>query len=99
MLLLLFLAGCAGADRALVYAPPPGRPTANLALGRTPDETWLAEAQAYRTTWPAVDGGYIFDDISTYSELIYDDQSFYDTRYGGGYTRAAVSARRGVLVR
>lgn len=98
-MLLVSLAGCANVGGPAVYAPEPDRPVANLALGPSRDHTWLAEAHAYRSSWPAVRSGYVFDDISTYTELIYDDQSFYDARYGGGYTRAAVSVRSGVLIR
>jgi hypothetical protein len=70
-----------------------------LALGPARHDTWLAESYAYRSSWPSVRVGYTFDDVSTFSEVIYDDQSFYDWRYGGGYTRESVSVRTGVVVR
>ena len=42
--------------------------------------------------------GYRFDDRSYHTEVIYDDQAFYE-RLGGGYFRAAETIRTGVLVR
>ena len=98
-ILLLMLAGCAARPRVAVYAPAPGQPTANLVLGPTRDHTFLAEVYSYRSSWPSVQSGYLFDDVSTFSEVIYDDQSYYDGFYGGGFTREAVSVRSGVLVR
>lgn len=95
--LLLTSAGCARGGG--VYAPGPGYPVANLALGPSRDHTRLAEAHAYRSSWPAVKLGYHFDDVSTYTEVIYDDQSYYDGLHGGGFTREAVSVRTGVMVR
>jgi hypothetical protein len=96
-ILLLTLTGCAATNGLVVYAP--GRPVANLALGPSRDHTLVAEAYAYRSSWPSVQSGYVFDDISTYTEVIYDDQSFYDRRDGGGFTREAISVRTGVLIR
>lgn len=96
---MLTLAGCARSSGPVVYAPGPDRPAANLVLGPSPEHTWLAETFAYRSSWPSVESGYSFDDVSTYTEVIYDDQSFYDTPLDGGYTHAAVSVRTGVLIR
>ena len=98
-LLLLLLVGCGTRNSVVVYGPVQGQRAANLLLGPSPDHTRLAELHAYRSSWPSVSSGYLFDDVSTYTEVIYDDQSFYDWQYGGGYTREAVSVRTGVLVR
>ena len=96
-LLLTTLAGCCAGHGIVVR--PPGGAVANLALGRTGDQAYLSEAYAYRSSWPSVTTGHLFDDVSTFTEVIYDDQSFYDDIEGGGYIRESVSVRTGVLVR
>lgn len=98
ILLCITLAGCAAGPSA-VYVGRPGVAPANLAIGPSTSHTFLSEAFAYRSAWPSVSVGYRFDDVSTYTELIFDDESFYDTGYGSGFTREAVSFRTGVLVR
>ena len=98
-ILLLTLAGCASSNGVVVYAPGPARPAANLALGPLPDHTWLAESFAWRSSWPSVESGYVFDDVSSYTEVIFDDQSYYGGFDGGSFTREAISIRSGVLVR
>jgi hypothetical protein len=98
-ILLLTLTGCAVNNGPTAYTPAPGEPVSNLVLGSSPDQAVLAQLYTYRSSWPSVRMGYIFDDLSTYTEVIYDDQSYYDWRGGGGYTREAVSVRTGVLVR
>jgi len=37
--------------------------------------------------------------VSSYTEVIYDDQSYYGGFDGGSFTREAISIRSGVLVR
>jgi hypothetical protein len=96
---LLLVAGCAGRNDAVRYAPGPQCSSANLAIGPTRDHGWLAEGFAGRSSWPSAPLGYVFDDLSSYTEVIYDDQSYYDGFHGGGYTREAISIRTGVLVR
>jgi len=98
-LLLLAFAGCASRSGPAVYAPGAGRPLTDLALGPSRGHTVLAEMYASRSSWPSAWLGYLFDDVSTYTEVIYDDQSYYDPRGGGGFTREAVSVRTGVLIR
>jgi len=99
-MLLLTLAGCAGTRHVAVYASGPGEPAANLALGPSRDNSLLAEMYTERSSWPSVRSGYLFDDVSTYTEVIYDDQSFYDgALHGGGYTHETMSVRTGVVVR
>ena len=93
----LLLAGCASTPHGTLLCAD-SRP-ANLAIGPMRDQTVLAEAFAYRPSWPAADAGYHFADSASYTEVIYDDQSFYDWRLGGGYTHASVSVRSGVIVR
>jgi hypothetical protein len=97
--LLITLSGCVGGERVAVYAPGPGVSVANLALGPSRDHTFLAETYAYRSSWPSARLGYLFDDVSTYTEVIYDDQSYYSWRGGGSFAREAVSVRSGVLFR
>ncbi len=99
MISLLILAGCAGTNGPSAYAPGSGRLAANLVLGPSRDYAALAEAYAYRSSWPSARSGYVFDDVATYTEVIYDDQSYYDTRDGGGFMREAVSVRTGVWIR
>jgi hypothetical protein len=96
---LLLLAGCAGPHGRGTWSCGPDQPLANLALGPSRDYTVLAETYAYRSSWPSARSGYVFDDVATYTEVIYDDQSYYDTRDGGGFTREAVSVRTGVWIR
>ena len=99
VILALGLVGCSGPDRAVVYATGGPRSPANLALGPLRDHTVLSELHAYRSSWPSVESGYLFDDVSTYTEVLYDDQSYYSPYDGGGFTREAVSVRSGVLYR
>jgi len=98
-ILFLIVTGCAGGNGVVVYAPGPERPPANLVLGPSRDHVYLAESFAQRSSWPSVWSGYVFDDVSSYTEVIYDDQSYYDGFHGGGYTREAISVRTGVIVR
>ena len=91
------LAGCSSDHRGTVLRADTDR--ANLAVGPTRDCTGLAEALAYRRSWPVANAGYHFADAASYTEVIYDDQSFYDWRYGGGYTHESISVRSGVIVR
>ena len=99
VILMLTLAGCSSPDRGLVYvARGPAEP-ANLALGPLHDHTILSELHAYRSSWPSIESGFFFDDVSTYTEVLYDDQSHYSTSDGGGFMREAVSIRRGVMYR
>ena len=98
-ILMLTLTGCANSSGIVTHFPQPGRSAANLAIGPTRDHAWLAESFTYRSAWPSTPAGYIFNDTSSYTEIIYDDQSYYDDGLGGGYMREAISIRSGVLVR
>jgi hypothetical protein len=96
--------GCAGPDRYSVVRPRP-TPSAggvvcapNLALGPSAEHGRLAELFNARLARPSVAVGYRLGDVSYYSELIYDDQTFYD-RYGGGFYREAETFRTGVRLR
>jgi hypothetical protein len=98
-MLLVVLTGCAAKAPLTAYAPR-SRGAADLLLGPTQDHTWLAEAYRGRSSWPSVPSGYIFDDVSSYTEVIYDDQSYYDqVLHGGGYTHETITVRTGVLIR
>ena len=96
---MLTLSGCANSRGIVTHFPQPGHSAANLVIGPTRDHAWLAESFASRSSWPSTPAGYIFNDTSSFTEIIYDDQSFYDDQFGGGYTREAISVRSGVLVR
>ena len=98
-ILTLVLAGCSSPQRATVCVIGASRLPPNLALGPSRDHTILSEMHAYRSSWPSVQSGYLFDDVSTYTEVFYDDQSYYGWRDGGGFMREAVSVRSGVLYR
>ena len=98
VLAVVFLSGCSAAPRAAVCASFRERAPANLVLGPTRDHSAISEAFTTRSAWPSVDSGILFDDVSTYTEIIDDDQSFY-TRDGGSFTQEAVSVRSGTLFR
>ena len=77
------LAGCARSERGVVLsAVPHGEARANLVMARAPETAALATRMSVRSDWPSVDHGYRFDDVTYYSTIRYDEQSFYD-RYGG----------------
>lgn len=82
---------------AVLYSGPQ-RPAGNLALGPNAWDNRFAETQASRSTWPSINHGYRFNEITSYSQTIFDDQSFYD-RLGGGYFQGGQSVRSGVMVR
>lgn len=96
---LLLLSGCAADHGGSVYTAHVNRPIANLVLSRNPDHNWLAEEFTYRSSWPSVENGYRFDDAINYTQIIFDDQSYYDDSGGGGYTRESFSMRSGLIVR
>jgi hypothetical protein len=101
---MLVFSGCAARQPyAVVYGPGkavPGRraPTPNLVLGPSAEHVRIAESFAYRSTWPSVPVGYRVDDVSYGTEVIYDDQAFYD-RIGGGYFRMSETVRTSALLR
>ena len=95
-LLLLTLAGCCCDRRVVVRA---NRPVVNLAIGPTSDHTALSQTYTYRSSWPSAPAGYLFDDLSTYTEVIYDDESYISRFNAGSFNREAVSVRSRVLVR
>ena len=79
------LAGCSSSQRGAVLSAEPGvRPQANLALGPSAQHLRLAELWATRSNWPAVDRGYRQSDVTYYTRVHYDTQSYYD-RYGSLY--------------
>ena len=100
----IILCGCAGRQPVAILPGPEVAGSdgtgslANLALGPSAEHGRIAEMFAYRSSWPAVPIGYRFDDRSYHTEVIYDDQAFYE-RLGGGYFRATETIRTGVLVR
>ncbi len=101
--LTLILAGCAAPPPAVLYhrdllANPLDRATPNLVLGPGADHLHLAQSLPPREPWPSVFTGYRVDETSTYTEIIQDDQFFYDS-LGGVYFRLGEEVRSGVFVR
>lgn len=97
------LFGCASPDRSVVLhantfserldgAPP------NLALGPSAETNLLAEELTVRSSWPSLPTGYVLDDVTEATEVMFDDQSFYD-RLGGSFFRAGQSVRTRVFLR
>ncbi len=89
---LLVLAGCAGPGGVATF-----RPTANVALGPTADHTWLATRIAPRSDWPTVSTGYRLGEVTYYSRIRYDEQSYYN-RFGSLYD-STQSVATGVWLR
>lgn len=85
--------GCASTPRITYVAGG-----ANLALGRTAYETAVALDAPTRGPWGRASTGIRVEDVTTFSEMIYDDQSFFDA-FGGSYYHASFSIREGVQVR
>lgn len=102
LILIVLQSGCTPrASRDFLrgaYIAPRGGSVPNLIMGPHRDRNLLAEEFAGRTDWPSVEGGYEFDRVTHFSEVIYDDQSFYD-RHAGGYSRQSETVRTGVTVR
>lgn len=67
-------------------------------LARSPLLVQIADAFSIRSDWPSTPIGFYFDDISSYSIMNYDDQSFYDEMGGASYW-IAESYRTGSLLR
>lgn len=91
---LAALGGCASSEPRSYVA----HASTNLALGRWPEQSRLAEQFTIRSNWPSVEGGYLFDDVTYFSIQSYDRQSFYD-RLGGEFDRESDTVRTGVLLR
>jgi hypothetical protein len=96
---VLGLGGCAARERGtiLVAPPPDAPPVANLVLGSGPDVVRLGRALSYRSSWPSVAHGFVFDDVSYYADFQLDEQ-YFQNRFDAFY-RSAESVRTGVLVR
>jgi hypothetical protein len=103
-LISILLVGCAAPPSpAVLYRRDPARDiahrrTPNLLLGPSAEHFYIAQTFDYRSDWPSVSNGYHFDEYSTYDEVIYDDQFFYDS-LGGFYFRAGEERRSGSHVR
>jgi hypothetical protein len=92
---VLVLVGCRAAERFSVMGPDlSGTSQTNLALGPSAEHAWLASQLTGRSEWPAVEVGQRFDDVTFYSTVIYDEQSYYD-RFGSLF-RESQSFRSGV---
>lgn len=73
------------------------RATPNLVLAPDADTNAFAAELDRSSDWPSADLGYRFDDVSSYSEILVDNQIAYD-RYGSVF-RSSQNFRTGVLVR
>lgn len=94
----LLVAGCAGTSGYAVVEPRGGVPRqANLALGPTRGHTQVAQQFAARSDWPAAVLGFRSEDITFYTTITYDQQSYND-RYNSFY-RETQSVRTGVWMR
>jgi hypothetical protein len=94
--LALVAAGCAAPRSAPTLQVRSG-PPANLALPGSVQQNVLAARIEREALWPAVDLGYRFDDVSSYAEVLFDNQFGFD-RFGGTF-RSGQNFRSGVLVR
>jgi len=100
----LLLVGCATPPHATVLVAPcvedefARRPIANLALGPRGGLPVEAEWFAQRSDWPSVPSGYVFDQVESFTQFLFDDQSFFD-RLGGSFFAQSESVRTGVVVR
>jgi hypothetical protein len=99
----LLLASCAAPPASVLYhrdllANPLNRATPNLVLGPSRDHLHLAQTLPPREDWPSVFTGYRVDESSSYTEIIQDDQFFYDS-LGGVYFRFGEEVRTGLFVR
>lgn len=101
VILLLSTLGCGSTrSRATVlyqHHADPHRRQPNLALGSARDHGRYAQRFNHRSDWPAVDNGYRYNDISSYTEYLYNEQYDYG-RHGAIYS-GRHSHRSGVLIR
>ena len=98
MFCVVGLAGCQAPPRFAVLsdeAPEPA--SANLVLGRYAETAALAEVVALRSDWPAVERGLRLDDVTFYTNVLYDEQAHYD-RFGGLFY-SVEAVQTGVWVR
>jgi len=96
--ILLLLGGCATSSLSTTALASARPQPANLLLSDSPYVAMLGERFAGRDDWPTTVFGYVVEDVSTFTEFSYDDQSFFD-RFGGGLQHEALSVRSGVVVR
>lgn len=92
------MAGCTGPNGVTVVEPHPrvGRQP-NLALGPSREHARLGQELAVRSDWPAATIGVRGEDVTFYSTIIYDQQSYND-RYNSFYHETQ-TIRTGVLIR
>lgn len=100
---LLLLAGCAqrtGPAYSALHGGPDlsGRLAPNLALGRSPADPLIGQLFNARSAWPAVEHGLRLSEQTYYTDVHFDDQSFYD-RLGGASFNLRTSTRTGVFIR
>ena len=95
LLSTIAMVGCQGAQSVSTVR---WAPSGNLLFSRNADVQVVSEWMTTRATWPAVNNGYQFDDVTTTTTFEYDDQFFQD-RLGGSFLRQSESVRTGVWVR
>lgn len=86
------------AENGAPTAPALAYRTPNLLLGGSAETLEIAQDFAYRSDWPSTPFGYFFDDLSSFTEVVYDDQAFYD-RLGGSFYHHGEQIRTGALLR
>ncbi len=98
LLSILGVAGCQAPPHfAVLGNEGPEGPCANLVLGRSPESAALAEVIEPRADWPTMDRGMRLDDVTYFSNITYDEQTYYDRYNNLFYGMQAV--RTGVYLR
>jgi hypothetical protein len=96
--LLVMASGCAaGGGAAVIQATPHYPAPANLVLGRSAMQAWLAQLQPVRTGPAAAALGIRVDDVTYYSQVLYDQEAHYD-RNGSVFSETH-TLRSGVMLR
>ncbi len=98
LLMIAAIGGCASGRTGTVIearrlvGPPP-----NLALGPTAEHARLGCLLTERADWPAAEIGYQHEEVTFYSKITYDEQSYFD-RFGAVYHQTQ-SFQTGMRVR
>lgn len=73
------------------------RPPPNLLSGQA-DLLASAREFAFRSDWPSTPIGIHVDDVTRYSSVVYDDQTYFD-ELGGVHERIDTQVRTGLVIR
>jgi len=75
---IALIAGCSSRVGGVAWhSPRSGQREANLALGPTGEHAWLAARIAPRSDWPAIESGLRVESVTFYTDIIYDEESYY----------------------